>query len=266
MAEKRSHNNKAQAEKSEAGNLCWGRNPVTALLDKEPERCLKVLIAKGVQPHVRTKITERCKECGIVFQTVDNAALDRLTDSGTHQGVAAYWAQMKLWDLEEFLARLPKAPEPVMLLLCDHIQDPHNLGAVVRSAEAAGASGVMIPKRGGCPPTGVVIKTSAGAALRLPVVLVWKISQTIKRLQEENFWVTGLAMEGRETLFKEDLPPRSVIVVGAEGEVLGSVVMKSCDDIRFIPMKGETGSLNASVAAGIAMFEWTRSLGKNVKK
>ena len=118
---------------------------------------------------------------------------------------------------------------------------------------------MMIPKRGGCLPTGTVVKTSAGAALRLPVVKVGNISQTIKLLQEADFWVTGLAMEGRETLFKEDLPPRSVIVVGAEGEGLGTAVTKACDDIRFIPMLGATGSLNASVAASLAMFEWSRS-------
>ena len=97
-----------------------------------------------------------------------------------------------------------------MILLCDHIQDPHNLGAVIRSAEAAGASAVMIPKRGGCLPTGTVLKTSAGAALRLPVAKVGNISQTVKLLQEHGFWVVGLAMEGRETLFKADMPPRTV--------------------------------------------------------
>ena len=123
----------------------------------------------------------------------------------------------------------------------------------------------MIPKRGGCLPTGTVVKTSAGAALRLPVVKVGNVSQTIKMLQEADFWVTGLAMEGRATLFRWDLPPRSAIVVGAEGEGLGNAVAKACDDIRFIPMQGTTGSLNASVAASIAMFEWTRSLGKNNK-
>ena len=155
--------------------------------------------------------------------------------------------------------------EKPFIIICDEIEDPHNLGAVIRSAEAAGAAAVMIPKRGGCLPTGTVVKTSAGAALRLPVVKVGNVSQTIKMLQEADFWVTGLAMEGRDTLFREDLPPRSAIVVGAEGEGLGNAVAKACDDIRFIPMQGTTGSLNASVAASIAMFEWTRSLGKNNK-
>ena len=239
---RRGHGRDERADKrpegAPAGDICWGRNPVIALLEGDPERCMKVLIAKSAQPHIKAKITELCR---------------------------AYTAQMKLWEPEELLASLPAAPSPALILLCDHLQDPHNLGAVIRSAEAAGAAAVMIPKRGGCLPTGTVVKTSAGAALRLPVVKVGNVSQTIKMLQEADFWVTGLAMEGRDTLFREDLPPRSAIVVGAEGEGLGNAVAKACDDIRFIPMQGTTGSLNASVAASIAMFEWTRSLGKNNK-
>lgn len=251
---------KEQEPENEGQDICWGRNPVTALLEESPERCMKVLLSKSVQPHIRAKLTELCRANGIVFQNVEGAALDRLTNGENHQGVAAYTAQMKLWEAEELIGQLPKAPEPVMLLLCDHIQDPHNLGAVIRSAEAAGASAVLIPKRGGCLPTGTVVKTSAGAALRLPVAKTGNISQTIKLLQNAGFWVTGLAMEGRETLFKEDMPPRSVIVVGAEGEGLGTAVTRACDDIRFIPMReGGAGSLNASVAASLAMFEWSRS-------
>lgn len=121
-----------------------------------------------------------------------------------------------------------------MVLLCDHLQDPHNLGAVIRSA-TAGASAVMIPKRGGALPTGTVVKTSAGAALRLPIAKTGNISQTIRLLQEANFWVVGLSMEAEETLFKEDMPPRVVIVIGAEGEGLGQAVAKSCDELRHIP-------------------------------
>jgi 23S rRNA (guanosine2251-2'-O)-methyltransferase len=117
----------------------------------------------------------------------------------------------------------------------------------------------MIPKRGGALPTGTVVKTSAGAALRLPIAKTGNISQTIRLLQEANFWVVGLSMEAEETLFKEDMPPRVVIVIGAEGEGLGQAVAKSCDELRHIPMAGKTGSLNASVAAALALFEYKRS-------
>ena len=248
------------SEKRVSEDICWGRNPVISLLEESPDRCTKVLIAKTVLPHIKSKLADLCRAANVSFQNADTAALDRLTGKENHQGVVAYMAPMKLWESDELLQILPPAPEPVMILLCDHIQDPHNVGAIVRSAEAAGASAVMIPKRGGCLPTGTVVKTSAGAALRLPVAKVGNISQAIRSLQEAGFWVVGLAMEGEETLFKADMPPGTVFVVGSEVEGLGSAVSKSCDELRRIPMSGTTGSLNASVAASLAMFEWRRSL------
>lgn len=251
-----------EREAAPEGELCWGRNPVISLLEESPERCMKVLVSETMQPHAKTKIISLCREAGVVFQNAGQAALDRLTNGENHQGVAAYLTQAKLWDADELLEKLPAAPEPVMILLCDHVQDPHNLGAMIRSAEAAGASAVLIPKRGGCLPTGTVIKTSAGAALRVPVALTGNVAQTVRKLQEAGFWVTGLDMNGRDTLFREDLPPRSAIVVGAEGSGLGTATAKACDDVRFIPMRGTAGSLNASVAAALAMFEWARSVGK----
>ena len=187
------------AEAAPEGELCWGRNPVISLLEESPERCMKVLVSETMQPHVKTKIISLCREAGVVFQNAGQAALDRLTNGENHQGVAAYLTQAKLWDADELLEKLPAAPEPVMILLCDHVQDPHNLGAMIRSAEAAGASAVLIPKRGGCLPTGTVIKTSAGAALRVPVALTGNVAQTVRKLQEAGFWVTGLDMNGRDT-------------------------------------------------------------------
>ncbi|OUO94869.1 23S rRNA (guanosine(2251)-2'-O)-methyltransferase RlmB [Cloacibacillus sp. An23] len=252
----------AVREAAADGELCWGRNPVISLLEVSPERCMKVLLSETMQPHIKTKIISLCCDNGITFQNVAQAALDRLTGGENHQGTAAYLTQAKLWDADELIASLPPAPEPVMVLLCDHVQDPHNLGAMIRSAEAAGASAVLIPKRGGCLPTGTVVKTSAGASLRLPAALTGNVAQTVRKLQEAGLWVTGLDMDGRDTLFREDLPPRSAIVVGAEGNGLGTATAKACDDVRYIPMLGAAGSLNASVAAALAMFEWARSVGK----
>ncbi|MDO4988534.1 MAG: 23S rRNA (guanosine(2251)-2'-O)-methyltransferase RlmB [Synergistes sp.] len=263
MDNKKTNNKRSENTKCETDSLCWGRNPVLSLLEDTPERCSKVSMAKNIQPHIKAKVTELCRAAGIIFTFVDTAALDRMAFGENHQGIIASVTPVEMLNEEDFISALPQQPQPCMILLCDHIQDPHNLGAVIRSAEASGASGVMIPKRGSCMPTGTVIKTSAGAALRLPIVKTGNISQTIRSLQKAGFWVIGLAMDGRETLFKEDLPPRSIIVVGAEGEGLGTASAKACDDIRYIPMKGTTGSLNASVAAAIAMFEWSRSQEKH---
>ena len=258
-------NNEHRAERQETApdDLCWGRNPVLSLLENSPERCSKVLLARNVQPHIRAKIEELCRTAKIVFNNVDSQTLDRISAGENHQGVAACMVPVTLLDIEEFIGSLPKPPTPCLVLLCDHLQDPHNLGAVIRTAEAAGASGVVIPKRGGCMPTGTVIKTSAGAALRLPVARTGNIAQTIKLFQDENFWTVGLAMEGSDTLFKEDMPPRLLIVIGAEGDGLGHAVEKACDELRRIHMYGKTGSLNASVAAALALFEWTRSRSKH---
>ena len=129
-----------EREAAPEGELCWGRNPVISLLEESPERCMKVLVSETMQPHVKTKIISLCREAGVVFQNAGQAALDRLTNGENHQGVAAYLTQAKLWDADELLEKLPAAPEPVMILFCDHVQDPHNLGAMIRSAEAAGAS------------------------------------------------------------------------------------------------------------------------------
>lgn len=260
---KRKKTGKPRAEEAaQPGELCWGRNPIISLLEESPERCMKVLISETIQPHVKSKITSLCREAGVVFQFGAPEALSRVTSGENHQGAVAFITPVKLWNAEELIAALPVPPNPAMVLLCDHVQDPRNLGAMTRSAEAAGASAVLVTKRGGCLPNGTVVKTSAGAALRVPLALIGNVAQTVRRLQEAGFWVTGLDMEGRDTLFREDLPRRSAIVVGAEGSGLGLAAAKACDDVRFIPMRGKTGSLNVSVAAALAMFEWARSVRK----
>lgn len=248
-----------ERENTNREEICWGRNPVLSLLENSPERCMKVFISKTAQKHIKARVSELCREARIPLQTTEGSAIDRLTPGEKNQGIAAYMTAIKLWEVEELLRVLPKKPEPAMVLLCDHIQDPHNLGAIIRTAEASGASAVMFPKRGGALPTGTVIKSSAGAALRLPLAMTGNISQTIRLLQEAGYWVVGLSMEAAGTLFKADISPRTVFVVGSEGEGIGRAVAKSCDELLRIPMQGEAGSLNASVAASLAMFEWARN-------
>ncbi|MDO5562311.1 MAG: 23S rRNA (guanosine(2251)-2'-O)-methyltransferase RlmB [Synergistaceae bacterium] len=239
-------------------DICWGRNSVFSLLEDYPERCSKVLLAKNIQPHIREKVQGLLRSANVVLQYVDNQVLDRVTNKENHQGIVAYSVPMELMDIEDVVSSLPSVPDAAMIILCDHIQDPHNLGAIIRTAEVAGASAVVIPKRGGCLPTGTVVKTSAGAALRVPLAKIGNIAQAIEYLQKSGFWIIGLAMEADETLFKGDIPKRAVFVIGSEGEGIGKLVAKSCDELRSIPMSGKTGSLNASVAAGLAMFEWSR--------
>ena len=229
-----------------------------ALLEGDPERCMKVLIAKSAQPHIKAKITELCRANGIIFQNVESAALDRLTDGENHQGVAAYTAQMKLWEPEELLASLPAAPSPALILLCDHLQDPHNLGAIIRSAECVGAHGVVIPRRRSAGLTAVVGKTSAGAAEHLPVARVANISAALQELKDRGLWVYGAAAEGSSPMWETDLTGPLALVIGSEGEGLGRLVRERCDFLVSIPLRGKVGSLNASTAAAVLMYEVLR--------
>ena len=185
-----------EREAAPEGELCWGRNPVISLLEESPERCMKVLVSETMQPHVKTKIISLCREAGVVFQNAGQAALDRLTNGENHQGVAAYLTQAKLWDADELLEKLPAAPEPVMILLCDHVQDPHNLGAIIRSAECFGAHGVIISKRRASGLTSSVAKAAGGALNYIPVVRVTNLSSAVEEIKKLGVWVYCCDMDG----------------------------------------------------------------------
>lgn len=239
--------------------IIFGRNAVLSLLESRAGAVIRILVSKNIKPHIKSEIFDACRANKIPFDMVENGLCEKYAQGQNHQGIVAFATPIECLDLEDLIKILPASPNKCLLVVCDHLEDPHNLGAVIRTAETAGASGVIIPKRGGVSVTGVVVKVSAGAATRLPVARVTNVANALKRLQEENFWVTALDMDGRETLFKEDLPPRSVLVVGAEGGGVSLATKKSCDDMRYIPMVGEVGSLNASVATALAIYEWMRS-------
>ena len=238
---------------------CWGRKPVLEMLEMMPERCLRVSLSKNFHGAIAEKIMELCKQAHIPVQRVDPMGLERLCNGENHQGVLAMTSQTPLLEIEDVFKLLPPQSDPALGIILDHVKDPHNLGAIIRSAEAAGASFVAIPKRRSALPMGTVVKTSAGASLRIPLVSVGNIAQAIERLQEGGFWSVGLDAEGKESLFAGNLPKRLLLIVGAEGEGIGHATAKSCDELRHIPMIGSGTSLNASVAAGIALFEWVKT-------
>lgn len=201
------------------------------------------------------------KSAGVVFQIVAPEALDKLSGGEKHQGVICRIVQGKTVELEEFLRGLADKSSALVVVL-DHIEDPHNLGAIIRSAEAGGASGVISAKRRSALPNDTVIKTSAGASLRLPLVQVANITRTIESLKAANFWTIGLDAEAQGSLWSEELPERCALVVGAEGEGLSRLVGQTCDMLRKIPISSSgVSSLNASVAAALGIFEWSRSHG-----
>lgn len=242
-----------------ADDVCWGRQPVLDLVRTAPARCTKLVIANNVRPPFLDELVDAARAGKIVYQMVAPEALDGLCPGVHHQGVACRITEAKLVELEPFLKGLPQ-DKPALVVVLDHIEDPHNLGAIVRSAEAAGAAAVVFSKRRSALPGGTVVKVSAGAALRVPMISVINITRTIEQLKEAGFWTVGLESETETSLWdeREKLQPKTALVVGAEGEGLSRLVGEACDQLLRIPIRGGVGSLNASVAAALGMFEWSR--------
>jgi 23S rRNA (guanosine2251-2'-O)-methyltransferase len=239
-------------------DYCWGKNPVITLLENDPARCLKVFIARTMQGPSMGRIIDLCRAARIPYSAVDPRALDSMLGGEKHQGVAASAAPVPMLDLDDALRLLPDSPEPAMAVLLDHVQDPRNVGAVIRSAEAAGSSFAALPIRRGALPTGIVAKTSAGASLRLPLASAGNVAAAVRDIQGAGLWVVGLDEDAGGSIYDAPLPARCLFVVGSEGDGLARTVRKACDEIMGIPMVGRTGSLNVSAAAAICMFEWLR--------
>jgi 23S rRNA (guanosine2251-2'-O)-methyltransferase len=240
-------------------NICWGRNPVLSLLEDDPSRCVKVTVSRTMQRGVMEKITSLCKASGIPFSTAEPRAIESMVQGENHQGVVAVIAASRMFGLAEALEFLPKPPLPALAVLLDHVQDPHNLGAIIRSAEAAGATFTAIPLRRSSLPTGTVVKTSAGASLRLPLAAVGNVASAANGMKDAGLWVIGLDTGAKRSIYSEPLPARTLLVVGGEDRGLGRTTANACDETLRIPISGGAGSLNASVALSVAMFEWSRT-------
>lgn len=238
-------------------DLHWGRQIVVKLLKESPDKVQKVYLGKNVTDRFSMQIGELAEKGRVVVQRVAPEVLTEMCGGGEHQGVACR-SGISMIGLEDLLARLSDGAGPVLLVLLDHIQDPHNLGSVARTAEGCGASAVIFPKRRSALPGATVVKVSAGAALRVPMVAVNNVSQTIMELQRNGFWTIGLDNNSGRSIWSEPMPERTVLVAGSEGEGLSRLVGETCDEIVRIPLSGSTGSLNAGVACGVAMFEWAR--------
>ena len=234
--------------------IIYGRNAVTeALLSGRAVDTVYVLkTAKGMG-----KIISLAKESGAVVKVVSEEKLDMLAPGGKHGGVAAKAAAAEYSTVEDILLTAKEKSEPPFIIIADEIQDPHNLGAIIRTAEAAGAHGVIIPKRRSAGLTATVLKTSAGAASWIKVARVANLVDTINFLKKQGVWVYGAEADG-EPFHKADLSGAAALVIGSEGFGLGRLVRESCDMILSIDMYGKVNSLNASVSGGILMYEIVR--------
>ena len=218
----------------------------------------KIFIAKGETDATLGHIASSAREKGIVVVDADRRKLDNMSRTHSHQGVIALAAVRAYVSVDDILEIARKKGEPPLIVVCDELSDPHNLGAVIRTADAAGAHGVIIPKRRSAGLTAVVAKTSAGAVAHVPVARVPNIPTLLKELKEEGVWVFGTAAQGTTTLYQADLKGPAAIVIGSEGDGMGRLVTEQCDFTVSIPMFGAINSLNASAAAAVLLYEAVR--------
>ncbi|MDR1795791.1 MAG: 23S rRNA (guanosine(2251)-2'-O)-methyltransferase RlmB [Erysipelotrichaceae bacterium] len=217
------------------------------LLKKQPVQAL--LLADGLKDQ---EIVKLAKEQGILVEYVSRTRLDQLI-KGVHQGMAALVAEIPLLTLDELLSKQPEDTDGLLVLL-DGIEDPRNLGAILRVADGAGANGVIIPKHRASPLTPEAIKSAAGAAESVPVATVTNLTQAIQSLKDKGYWVVGASGEGSEDYRSFDVKRPLVVVIGNEGKGISRLVAKQCDWLVSLPMRGQVSSLNASVACGILLY------------
>ena len=240
-----------------AEDMIEGRNALTEAL-RSGRTIDKVFVAAGETDKALARLSAMAKEAGAVVVATDRRKLDQMSPTGAHQGVMAQVAAHEYATVEEILQRAEDRGEAPLLVLCDELSDPHNLGAILRTAECAGAHGVIIPKRRSVGLTAVVSKTSAGAVEYMPVARVGNLANTIRDLKQRGIWIYGTAADGRTDLYHAALRGPAAIVIGSEGQGMSRLVAESCDVLVSIPMKGRISSLNASAAAAILLYEAVR--------
>ena len=234
-----------------------GRNALTDAL-RSGRTIDKVFIAAGDTDRSLQHLAAQAKEAGAVVVPVDRRKLDAMSATRAHQGVIALAAAREYFTVDELLQEAQQRGEPPLLVICDELSDPHNLGAILRSAECAGAHGVIIPKRRSVGLTAVVAKASAGAVEYMKVARVTNINAVIAELKQKGVWIFGTGAEGSVPMYQADLTGPAAIVIGSEGEGMSRLVQKNCDMTVHIPMKGRITSLNASAAASILLYEAVR--------
>lgn len=234
-------------------NMIYGRNAVMEAL-KSGKEIEKIFLRKGDREGSVKVIAALAKERGVPFVEVAPQKLDEMTANGAHQGVAALTSPITYLSVDEILTRAEEKGEKPFLVICDDISDPHNLGAIIRSAECCGVNGVIVPKRHSAPVSSVTVKSSAGAVHYVPIAKVANIATTIEALKEKGVWVYG-AEAGGQSLFSTDLRGAVAVVMGSEGNGISRLVKEKCDFIVSIPMYGKVNSFNVSCAASVILTE-----------
>lgn len=236
----------------------YGLHAVGAVLEKAPERLLELWMAEPRDDARARDLKERARAVGVRIQAASTESLAKLVGDVAHQGAVAAVRPLRLWDEHDLMSELSQISGDPLLLVLDGVTDPHNLGACLRTADAAGVHAVIIPKDRSATVDGVVRKVAAGAAEFVPVASVTNLARTLDLLKEQAIWVVGTDGEAPQTLYHADLNRRLALVLGAEGSGMRRLTRERCDFVVRIPMAGQVESLNVSVAAGVALFEARR--------
>lgn len=244
-------------------NIICGRNPVLEAL-RSGREIDRLFVAHGTGGGSVTAIIAKCRAKGILIKEISPQKLDYYCGGANHQGVAVMFASQEYATVDDMFALAETRGEKPFLIICDEIEDPHNLGAIIRTAEATGVHGVIIPERRSASLNATVAKAACGALEYVPVARVTNIANTIDALKERGVWVFGADMDG-DDYTKTDFDAPCALVIGNEGKGIGALTAKKCDAIISLPMCGKINSLNASVAAGILMYEVVRSRNADKK-
>lgn len=238
-------------------DIIAGRNSVREAI-LSGQRVNKLLLAKNLKESAAQEFIGLAKERGLLWQMVEREKLYEIAAELNHQGVVAFVSPVPYYTVEDILAEAQAQQEPPFLILPDELTDPHNLGAILRTAEAAGAHGILIPKRRSVPLNATVAKTSSGAVEYVKVARIGNISQTLQELKKQGLWVVGADMDGNQNFWEADLTVPLVLVIGSEGKGLSPLTLKNCDMVLRLPMRGRINSLNAGAAASIFIYEIMR--------
>lgn len=236
----------------------FGLHAVEALLQKQPQRVLRLCFQQGREDVKVAALIVLATDLGVRIEYASRQELDRMTDAANHQGVVAFCLKAPSYTENDLKQLLANTTEPPFVLVLDGVQDPHNLGACFRSADAAGVHAIIAPKDKAASITAVVSKVASGAAETVPFVQVTNVVRTLEMLKELGIWIYGAAGEAQQTVYQTDLSGPIALVLGAEGEGLRRLTREHCDVLVKIPMRGTVASLNVSVATGIFLFEAVR--------
>jgi len=244
--------------KDEPGDVVVGINAVKTLMERDPRKVDGIWLAQDRYDPRLTHLRQLAEALGVRWRAVSRERLDQLAGEARHQGVAARMVVTAPGSEAELMERLPALDHPPLLLVLDGIEDPHNLGACLRSADGAGVDAVIVPQDHSCPVTATVRKVACGAAENVPFYRIKNLARTLANLREQGLWIAGLAEDGNQELYATDLTGPMVLIMGAEGKGMRRLTREACDYLLRIPMHGAVPSLNVSVATGLCLYEARR--------